>query len=263
MLPSRGRVMPTILISNDDGVGSPGLRALAEAMAPLGEVVVVAPDRDRSAASHAISLHRPLRLEEVRPGWWQVDGTPTDAVYLGIHHVLKGRPPALVVSGINLGPNLGNDVTYSGTVAAAFEGCLFGVPSIAFSTAARAPRALEAEMRFARSLVAVVLREGLPRGILLNVNFPKERPTGWKVTRLGRRNYGEKVEERLDPWGRRYYWIGGTETAHDDIPGSDCNAVFDEGLVSVTPLHLDLTQPAMITTLEAWNLEDWEARTDG
>ncbi|RMG16374.1 MAG: 5'/3'-nucleotidase SurE [Deltaproteobacteria bacterium] len=252
--------MPRILISNDDGIGSPGIRALAAAMRPLGEVTVVAPDREQSAASHAISLHRPLRLTEVEPGWWQVDGTPTDAVYLGIHHLMKGSPPDLVVSGINLGANLGNDVTYSGTVAAAFEGCLFGIPSVAFSLVARAPKHFDAAVRFARALATRVLDVGLPEGVLLNVNLPKGEPHGWKVTRLGRRSYGEQVEERLDPWGRSYYWIGGTETAHADIPGSDCNAVFDEGLVSVTPLHLDLTHAPSVPKIAKWRLDGWEAR---
>jgi 5'-nucleotidase len=245
-----------ILVSNDDGVEAPGLRALAEALAPLGEVVVCAPDRERSATSRSISLHRPLRIER-REAWgaverWSVDGTPTDAVYVGIHHVMKGRRPDLVASGINRGPNLGNDVHYSGTVAAAMEGCVAGMPSFAISLVQGTD--FTACARFATKLAGQVQKHGLPAGTLLNVNVPGGTPKGARLTCIGKRSYIAAVVEKLDPRGRAYYWIGGDEEAHVRVPGSDCDAVFDEGLISVTPLHLDLTQHGLLEDLSRWEL---------
>lgn len=249
---------PRILISNDDGIRSPGIVALAEAVADLGEVTVVAPDRERSAASHAISLHRPLRLTEVGEGRWACDGTPTDAVYLGIHHVLRGKRPDLVLAGINLGSNLANDVTYSGTLAAAFEATVFGIPAIAISLAARPPYDFGPARRFVRVLAERVLEEGLPEGVLLNVNVPKGTPSAYRMTRQGLRGYGNDVEVRTDPRGRPYYWIGGDLLTHHDVPGSDCNALIDDGLISVTPLHLDLTAYEALEDLRGWRLGDFE-----
>jgi 5'-nucleotidase len=245
-----------ILVSNDDGVEAPGLRALAEALAPLGEVVVCAPDRERSATSRSISLHRPLRLEQ-RSDWgsierWAVDGTPTDAVYVGLNHVLKDRRPDLVASGINRGPNLANDVHYSGTVAAAMEGCVGGVASFAISQIKSREYANAA--RFAAALARQIGEHGLPSGTLLNVNVPPGEPAGARITRIGRRTYSAAVVEKLDPRGRAYYWIGGDEQAHENVPGSDCNAVFDERLISVTPLHLDLTHEKLVEELSHWDL---------
>jgi 5'-nucleotidase len=231
-----------ILVSNDDGVAATGIAALVKAVEPLGKVVVVAPDRERSAAGHSISLATPLRAVEVRPNWWAVDGTPTDAVYLGIHHFLP-RKPDLLVSGINHGANLGNDVTYSGTVSAAMEGTVFGVPSIAFSqiNMREAAADLSVQQAFVDRVARFVLDEGLPYDTLLNVNFPpKPEATRFQWTTLGRRRYGEQVDARVDPRGRNYYWIGGDEMGHDDRPGSDCNAVAD-GYISVSPVHMDLT----------------------
>src|SRR5512144_3065772 len=161
---------PLILVSNDDGYASEGLRVLVEAVETLGEVVVVAPEQEQSAASHAISIHRPLRLREVRPGWYAVDGTPTDCSWLAIHHVLRGRHPSIMLAGINHGPNLADDVTYSGTIAAAMEASIFGVPAIAFSLAGRNGFDFGPSARFARSLVAAALARPLPRRLLLNVN---------------------------------------------------------------------------------------------
>jgi len=246
---------PRILVSNDDGHASEGIRALAEAMAPLAEVWVVAPEAEQSAASHAISIHRPLRLREVRPRWYAVDGTPTDCSWLGIHHVMKGRRPDLVVSGINHGPNLADDVTYSGTVAAAMEASLIGVPAIAFSLATRGPFDFSHAARFAQRLVAAALAETLPPHMLLNVNVPAGEPAGYAVTRLGRHSYGSDVVEKTDPRGRKYYWIGGTEYQHEDIPGSDCNLVLRERRVSVTPLHMDLTDEGMRSRVAGWTVE--------
>lgn len=243
-----------VLISNDDGIRSQGLAALERALEGVAEVWVVAPDSEQSAASHAISLHRPLRIQEVGPRRWSVDGTPTDCVYVAVHHLLRDERPALVLSGINHGSNLADDVTYSGTVAAAMEGALLGIPAIAFSLAVRERFDFAPAAAFARELAAAVLERGLPRGVLLNVNVPRGDVLGFRVTALGKRAYGSAVLENVDPRGRKYYWIGGSENRHEDVPGSDCNAVFDEGLVSVTPLHLDLTHRRQLDEMSTWEL---------
>ncbi|MFI5183332.1 MAG: 5'/3'-nucleotidase SurE, partial [Vicinamibacteria bacterium] len=195
---------PRILVSNDDGYASEGIRALVDAIAPLGEVWVVAPEAEQSAASHAISIHRPLRLREVRPRWYAVDGTPTDCSWLGINHLMKDRRPDLVVSGINHGGNLADDVTYSGTVAAAMEASIIGVPAIAFSLASRAPFDFTHAACFAARLAGAALGETLPPHMLLNVNVPPGEPAGYAVTRLGRHSYGSDVVEKTDPRGRKY-----------------------------------------------------------
>jgi 5'-nucleotidase len=241
-----------VLLSNDDGVHAPGLAALAEAFAG-DEVWVVAPDREQSASSHAISLHRPLRLAELGPRRFAVDGTPTDAVYVGMNHVLKGRRPDIVVSGINHGPNLGNDVLYSGTVAAAMEGALLGCSAIAVSLATPPPHEFGPAAAFAVALARRVVADPPPAPMLLNVNVPRGPVRGYRFTRLGHRTYGNEVVEKLDPRGKRYYWIG-SEASFRDVPHSDCNTVFDEGLVAVTPLHLDLTHDALLQGLRSWTL---------
>jgi len=247
-----------ILVSNDDGHLAEGLVALAQAMEALGEVWVVAPDREQSAASHSISLHRPLRIKEVRPRWFAIDGTPTDCSYLAINHLMKGARPDLMVSGINHGPNLADDVTYSGTVAAAIEASLLGVPAIAFSLVTRGLLQFGPATRFAHSLAKSVL-EHLPRRMLINVNIPGEgEPTGYAITRLGKHSYGFDVVEKVDPRGRKYYWIGGNAYQHEDLPGSDCNAVLDDGLVSVTPLQLELTDLSLMDEMHHWKLEGFE-----
>lgn len=254
---------PRILVSNDDGYFSEGLQALVEAVSPFGEVWVVAPDREQSAASHAISLHRPLRMKEIRERWFAVDGTPTDCSYLALNHILKDDRPRLMVSGINHGANLADDVTYSGTVAAAMEAALLGVPAIAFSLVSRGPfthELFEPAMRFARSIVetAVSRLDSLPPRMLLNVNIPGGvEPNGYTVTRLGRHSYGYDVVENVDPRGRKYYWIGGTSYEHEDIPGSDCNAIHRDRRVSVTPLHLDLTDHTRIADMAGWTVRDF------
>jgi len=207
----------------------------------------------------ATGSHRPLRIEQLAP-WgpdgqierWAVDGTPTDAVYIGLNHVMKGRAPGLVASGINRGPNLANDVHYSGTVAAAMEGAVGGVPSFAISQVKSRDYAQAA--KFAAALAREVGRHGLPQGTLLNVNVPPGVPQGAQITRIGRRSYSAAVVEKLDPRGRAYYWIGGDEQAHEDVPGSDCNAVFDQRRISVTPLHLDLTREELVEELARWDL---------
>jgi 5'/3'-nucleotidase len=235
------------------------LIALVDAMAALGEVWVVAPEAEQSATSHAISLHRPLRIREVRARWYAVDGTPTDCSYLGINHLLKDRRPRLLVSGINHGPNLADDVTYSGTVAAAMESSMLGVPAIAFSLATRERFEFGGAARFARSFVAAALEERLPPHMLINVNVPAGvEADAFVVTRLGKHSYGESVVENVDPRGRKYYWIGGNEYQHEDIPGSDCNVVLRERRISVTPLQLGLTDAVMREQVARWKVAGFE-----
>ncbi len=245
---------PRILVSNDDGYISEGLRALVDAVSPLGEVWVVAPEAEQSASSHAISIHRPLRIREVRERWYAVDGTPTDCSYIAINHLMKDGRPQLMLSGINHGPNLADDVTYSGTVAAAMEASILGVPAIAFSLVSRGGKMdFAPAARFAHRLAEAALAQDLPPSLLLNVNVPGGiEPTSYAVTRLGKHSYGFEVVEKVDPRGRKYYWIGGNEYQHDDIPGSDCNAVLRDGVVSVTPLHLALTANEMTPLVEKW-----------
>jgi len=228
-----------ILVTNDDGVFSEGIKLLAARLRPLAEVTVVAPDREQSAMGHALTLHRPLRLREIGDGVYSVDGTPTDCVSLGLLWLLKDTPPELVVSGINFGLNLGDDVTYSGTVSATFEGTLMGIPSVAFSQEVAKSFSFERSADFAAGLVEVLLRNELPEDLLLNVNFPASEPHGVRLTKLGRRRYQQSVVQKLDPQGREYYWIAG-KPVWDESEGSDQDAVA-EGYVSITPLHLDLT----------------------
>jgi 5'-nucleotidase len=235
---------PLILVSNDDGIHSEGIAALAEALHGLGEVVTVAPDRERSAVSHSLTLHRPLRVEELGAGRFAVNGTPTDCVNLAINGILPRRP-TLVVSGINKGANLGDDVTYSGTVSAAMEGTLLGVPSLAISLLGRGGFRFDAAARFSTRLATWVIERGLPPDTLLNVNVPANASDGdgvrgFALTRMGRRRYGDAIVEKVDPRGKKYYWIGGEELEFEDEEGTDFHAV-RHGFISVTPIHLDLT----------------------
>jgi 5'-nucleotidase len=231
--------MKRILVTNDDGVFSEGIKLLADALSEVAQVTVVAPDREQSATGHSLTLHRPLRLQKLEADRWAVDGTPTDCVNLGVLHLLKEDRPALVVSGINFGSNLGDDVTYSGTVSATFEGTLLGIPSVAFSQEIGEHFSFEPGARFARKLVGELLARDLPPDLLLNVNFPAAPILGARFTRLGRRNYQQSVVEKLDPRGRRYYWIAGAPI-WEPGEGTDFEAV-SQGFVAVTPLHLDLT----------------------
>jgi 5'-nucleotidase len=253
---------PRILVSNDDGVHAEGLAALVDAVSPLGDVWVVAPESEQSAASHAISLHRPLRIKRIREHVYAVDGTPTDCAYLAINHLMKDRKPDLMVSGINHGANMADDVTYSGTVAAAMESCLLGVPAIAFSLVARRDFDFTHAARFARAFAeAALANRPLPHRMLVNVNVPGHaEPRGYAVTRLGKHTYGYDVVENVDPRGRKYYWIGGSGYEHEDIPGSDCNAVLRERLVSVTPLHMDLTEQRLMDSLGQWQLAGFDKK---
>lgn len=246
-----------ILVTNDDGVRSPGISALAESLSRIAEVWVVAPDRERSAASHSISLHVPLRISKLGDRIYSTDGTPADCVYLAVNHLMKGSPPDFVASGINHGPNLADDITYSGTVAAAFEGTMLGIRSVAFSLCVRGrgESDLGAAARFARSLMEGVAAHGLPPGVLLNVNVPPGSDgITYRVTYQGKRSYGAEVIEKEDPRGRRYYWIGGDPLAHEDRPGSDANAVNDEHVISVTPLHMNMSHDATRADMLTWQL---------
>ena len=245
-----------ILVTNDDGIHADGLRALAQALRPLGNVTVIAPDREQSAASHALTLHRPLRIKKVEEGVMSVDGTPTDCVLLGVHGFLKQKPD-LVVSGINNGPNMGNDTTYSGTVAAAVEGTFLGIPSVAFSLASWAEGDFEPAGAVAHELVKSFLRHGIRPGMCVSVNIPpipREAMRGVRVTRLGKRVFRDVIVEKTDPRGKLYYWIGGEDPTWENDELSDFNAVND-GYVSVTPLLLELTDYKAIVEMESWGLK--------
>ncbi len=245
----------TILISNDDGIHSEGIKALAKAMSSLGDVYVAAPDRERSASSHSLTLYHPLRVEEVAKNWYSVDGTPTDCVNLAINGILKFRPD-LVIAGINKGPNLGDDITYSGTVSVAMEGTLLGVPSIAMSVAGKSNFIFKPAAEFAKRLASFVLKNGLPKDTLLNVNVPNTdagKIDGYRITKQGKRIYGDAVVEKKDPRGRKYYWIGGDDLGFVHSEDSDFQAI-SEGYISVTPIHLDLTNHASLKEIRKWRL---------
>ncbi len=231
--------MKRVLVTNDDGVFSEGLKLLARALEEIAEVTAVAPDREQSAAGHSLTLHRPLRMQQLEKNIYSVDGTPTDCVNLAVLWLMKDRPPDLVVSGINFGLNLGDDVTYSGTVSATFEGTLLGIPSVAFSQEVGENFSFELAARFARRFVEILLSEDLPPELLLNVNLPAAEIRGVRFTKLGKRVYQQVVVEKEDPRGRRYFWIAGTPKWQNE-KGTDHEAV-SSGHVSITPLHLDLT----------------------
>jgi 5'-nucleotidase len=239
------------LLTNDDGIRASGLAALERALDGLGTVHVVAPDRERSGAGHSLTLHQPLRAARIDATHHAVSGTPTDAVLLAIETLLPERPD-FVISGINHGPNMGEDVTYSGTVAAAMEATILGIPAIAVSLAGRDEFQFEALQPLVRRLVESLLPFKLGRNRLLNVNIPNRRPEeirGVRVTRLGSRHYPDSVVPQTDPRGRPYYWIGGggPEWAHDER--SDASAI-TEGYVSVTPLLIDMTDYRAMVDLE-------------
>ena len=253
-----GSMAKLILVSNDDGIHSPGLASLAQSLESRGEVCVVAPDRERSAASHSLTLSRPLRARQLKALWYSVDGTPTDCVTLGVMGLLPRRPD-LVVSGINLGTNLGDDVTYSGTVSAAMEATLLGIPSFAISLDLP-PRGghphLETAAAFAQHLADHILDTGLPPDVLLNVNVPHLPLTairGVSLTHQGKRIYRETIVKKRDPRGLTYYWIGGKPPTWKKRQGSDFDAL-RRGYISVTPLHLDLTDYPTLEKLQGGNL---------
>ena len=245
-----------ILVTNDDGIHSEGITILARALQEIGDVFVVAPDRERTAVAHSITLHRPLRVEKIRKNAYAVDGTPADCVHLGLSLFLPGRPH-LVVAGLNKGGNLGDDVTYSGTVSAAFEGTLLGIPSFAISLVSRSHFKFHPAARFAVRLARQVAKKGLPGNTLLNVNVPnvtEKEIKSYKITRQGRWTHdGGGVVEKVDPRGRKYYWIGEGPLSFDQKGDTDFKAVSDS-YISITPLHLDLTNYASIRQLKKWKL---------
>jgi len=241
--------MPRILVTNDDGVHSEGIQALAAALAPLGDVTIVAPLQEASAIGHALTLRRPLRLDAVRPGVFAVDGTPTDCVNVAIAHVLRGKPD-LIVSGINKGWNLGDDVTYSGTVSGALEGALLGIASVAISTQNRGNEfEFGPSAKAAATIAEAVLERGMPKFTLLNINVPWGPHKGFRATVQARRNHVTVVSERIDPRNRAYYWIEEGENEWEPHDRSDYQAVRD-GYLSVTPLHPDLTAHHALAALE-------------
>ena len=245
-----------ILLTNDDGIASPALAQLKRVLSPFGRVITIAPDRNQSASSQSLTLHRPLRISELADDTYSVDGTPTDCVLVAFHGEL-GEPPDLVVSGINHGPNMGEDVFYSGTVAAAIEGTLQGATAIAASLATRRPADFEEPARFVARLAKTVLERGLPRRRMLNVNLP-HRPwdeiRGVRVTRLGSRVYRDTLVRKTDPRGRDYYWIGGEDPVWEPRPGTDFHEVSD-GWISITPMVLDFTEERALGELAEWKLE--------
>jgi 5'-nucleotidase len=251
---------PLILLTNDDGHASPFLRAIAQIMRDRlsAEVLIVAPERQRSAMSHSITLHKPLRVIEQEPNVFSVSGSPVDCVYLGLLK-LASRRPALVVSGPNDGLNLGTDVFYSGTVGAAVEGGLRGVPSIAVSVDRGQDVDVPMAGKLVCSLATAMWKEPLPAGTVLNVNVPKNCDGKAAWTRLGKRHYEDDVHQRTDPRGQHYYWIGGGIAGISEIPGSDCTAVVKRKVASITPLHLNLTSHGLLGDDQpSWSLGDFE-----
>jgi 5'-nucleotidase len=245
-----------ILVTNDDGVHAPGLRALAQALEPLGEVTVIAPLTEQSASSHALTLHQPLRIKEIGKRILAVEGTPTDCVLLAVREFLD-HTPDLVVSGINQGSNLGEDVLYSGTVSAAMEGSLLGVGSLAFSLASYKHHDFSTAAGIAAKLVSQVLEIELPPKFLINVNIPPvgaEDICGLRLTQLGSRVYNDMIIKKTDPRGRDYYWIGGSEPTWLPSPNSDFQAI-EDNCISVTPLMMDLTDSQGFDALSDINLE--------
>jgi 5'-nucleotidase len=245
-----------ILVTNDDGVHSEGLIILAKALHEIGDVFVIAPQTEKSAIAHSLTLHRPLRVERIKKNVYAVDGTPADCVHLGVNAILPERP-RLIVSGINKGGNLGDDITYSGTVSAAFEGTLLGIPSFAISLVSRSHFKFHTAARFAVKVAQHIFKKGLPKDTLLNINVPnlkEEKIKSYKITQQGRWVHnGSAVIEKVDPRGKKYYWIGGGQLIFDKRRDTDFEAV-SNSYISITPLHLDLTSYSSIRELKKWRL---------
>ena len=242
-----------ILVTNDDGIHSPGLTMLAKALAALGEVWVVAPDRERTAVAHALTLHKPLRVHEVGKRVYAINGTPVDCVNLALLNILP-KLPHLLVSGINKGVNLGDDVLYSGTVSAAVEGTILGVPSMAVSQEGREQFHFATGAHYALRVARLILQHGLPEETLINLNVPNRALrdiTGVRVTCLSRRRFENPIIEKVDPHGRTYYWIAGTRVSWSRSKDADHEAI-EEGAVSLTPIHLDSTNYGVLDQLRTW-----------
>jgi 5'-nucleotidase len=245
-----------ILCTNDDGYLSNGIGVLARAASVFGTVTTVAPDREQSATSNSLTLHHPLRARRAVDGTWMVDGTPTDCVILAVNELLPQRPD-VCVSGVNHGSNMGEDVLYSGTVAAAMEATVMGIPAIAISYCGEFPEELEGAEELVSKVLGGILQKGsFPKDTLLNVNLPAIPPSevrGIRVTSLGRRRYADSITRANDPSGREYFWIGGGVAHWRGPKHSDFQAV-EDGYVSVTPLHLDLTNYELLEDIRAWDL---------
>jgi 5'-nucleotidase len=240
-----------ILVTNDDGIYSPGIQILSETLRALGDIYVVAPDRERSAVSHSLTLHRPLHADEIEERVYSVNGTPTDCVNIGVNGILKTSPD-LVVSGINKGANLGDDITYSGTVMAAIEARMLGIPSFAISLVASDNFLFQEAANFGLILAKTILKGGLPKNTLLNVNLPNlslSEIKGVRITRQGKRIYGDVVTEMVDPRGRKHFWIGGNELSWEKGEDTDFEAIH-KGCISITPLHIDMTNYSAIEELK-------------
>lgn len=245
--------MTRILLTNDDGIHSDGLQILEQTLREVGDVFVVAPASEMSGASHSLTLSRPLRIRQIDDRHWTVDGTPTDCVTLALHKILnEDELPHLCVSGINHGGNLGDDATYSGTVAGALEATILGVPGIAISLVARDHFNFSEAARFALLAVRKILADGLPEGTLLNVNVPQGEIKGVKVTRQGVKNARPVITEHIDPRGKPYFWIGEQYFRSDAEDGTDYRAI-EEGYISVTPLKSDMTDHGALTQIGSWN----------
>ena len=245
--------MTRILVTNDDGIHSSGLIKLEEALREVGDVYVVAPASEMSGASHSLTLARPLRIRQVDDHHWTVDGTPTDCVTLALNKILGGNElPDICVSGINHGGNLGDDATYSGTVAGALEATILGVPGLALSLVAREHFDFTEAAQFAVTAARKVLTEGLPEGTLLNINIPPGEIKGVRVTRQGIKNARTVISEHIDPRGKPYFWIGEEYFRTNSAEGTDYQAV-ESGYISVTPLKSDMTDHRALTAIESWN----------
>lgn len=244
--------MPNILITNDDGYHSEGIQALENALKDLGDVYVVAPESEMSGASHSLTLARPLRIRQLDERHWTVDGTPTDCVTLALNQILKeDQRPDICATGINPGANLGDDATYSGTIAGALESTILGVPGLAFSLVAYRNHDYIESAKVARELTKKALAEGIPTGTLLNVNIPKGVPKGYQVTKQGFKDARPVITEHIDPRGKPYYWIGEDRSGFHAEGGTDFEAI-DDGFVSVTPMRSDLTNHEVIKELKGW-----------
>lgn len=249
------RKKPIILVTNDDGIHFESIHILAKKLSKVGRVIVVAPEQECSAVSHMLTLYRPLRVNKISANVYSVDGTPTDCVNIGVNEILKQKPD-LVVSGINKGPNLGDDLHYSGTVSAALEGGILGIPSIAISVAAWEKFNFQPAASFAAKLARKVLKEGLPEDTVLNVNVPNvplKKIRGYKFTIQGRIDYGNIIVQRLVPRQRVYYWLCGDKLKYENIPGSDCEAI-KKNMISITPINVSMTSYEALEKLRSWKI---------
>ena len=258
-----------ILVSNDDGIYAPGIKILEESLREIASVTVIAPHQERSTAGHSLTLHKPIRIDDLSEHHFAINGTPADCIWVGVRKILNGKFPDLVFSGINMGGNLGFDIHYSGTVAAAREACLLGIPAVAVSLVLLGDRknpffetAGGFSLKLAKKIInyaeqeKIPLSKVFPRGVFLNVNVPNLPPKeikGVKIAKMGHRVYSDEIVEKVDPRGRPYFWIGGQYQGYKDIQGSDCKLI-DEGYITVTPLQVNATDPSFYEALLQWDL---------